>query len=48
VVAKGVEKRLKELYPQVNLLFLDADAGVSEVNYQNRLHFFVDHARANL
>jgi predicted nucleotide-binding protein (sugar kinase/HSP70/actin superfamily) len=48
VVAKGVEKRLKELYPQINLLFLDADAGVSEVNYQNRLHFFIDHARANL
>jgi predicted nucleotide-binding protein (sugar kinase/HSP70/actin superfamily) len=45
VVAKGVQKRIKELYPQVNLLFLDADAGVSEVNFFNRMHFFVNHAK---
>jgi len=45
VVAKGVQKRIKELYPQVNLLYLDADAGVSEVNFFNRMHFFVNHAK---
>ncbi len=45
VIAKGVHKRIKELYPQVNLLFLDADAGVSEVNFFNRMHFFVNHAK---
>ena len=45
VVAKGVEKRIKELYPQLNLLFLDADAGVSEVNFFNRMHFFISHAK---
>jgi predicted nucleotide-binding protein (sugar kinase/HSP70/actin superfamily) len=45
VIAKGVQKRLKEKYPQLNLLFLDADAGVSEVNYFNRLHFFINHAK---
>ena len=45
VVAKGVARRLKETYPQLNLLLLDADAGLSEVNYLNRLHFFIDHAR---
>lgn len=45
VIAKGVQKRIKELYPQVNLLFLDADAGVSEVNFFNRMHFFVNHAK---
>ena len=45
VIAKGVYKRIKELYPQVNLLFLDADAGVSEVNFFNRMHFFVNHAK---
>ena len=47
VVAKGVQKRMKEKYPQLNLLFLDADAGVSEVNFFNRLHFFVSHARTS-
>ncbi len=45
VVAKGVEKRMKEDHPELNLLFLDVDAGVSEVNFVNRLHFFVSHAK---
>jgi predicted nucleotide-binding protein (sugar kinase/HSP70/actin superfamily) len=45
VIAKGVEKRMRELYPQLNLLFLDADAGVSEVNFFNRMHFFINHAK---
>jgi len=46
VIAKGVQKRLQEKYPQLNLLFLDADAGVSEVNFYNRMHFFVNHAKS--
>jgi predicted nucleotide-binding protein (sugar kinase/HSP70/actin superfamily) len=45
VIAKGVQKRMKELYPQLNLIFLDADAGVSEVNFFNRMHFFINHAK---
>jgi predicted nucleotide-binding protein (sugar kinase/HSP70/actin superfamily) len=44
VIAKGVQKRLQEKYPDLNLLFLDADAGVSEVNFFNRMHFFVNRA----
>jgi predicted nucleotide-binding protein (sugar kinase/HSP70/actin superfamily) len=47
VIAKGVQKRLQEKYPHINLLFLDADAGVSEVNFFNRMHFFVNHARVS-
>ena len=45
IIAKGVQKRMKELYPQLNLLFLDADAGVSEVNFFNRMHFFINQAK---
>jgi predicted CoA-substrate-specific enzyme activase len=45
VVARGVSNRLKEKYPQLNLLFLDVDQGTSEVNFFNRMHFFIDHAR---
>ncbi|MEW6401544.1 MAG: acyl-CoA dehydratase activase [Chloroflexota bacterium] len=45
VVAKGAEKKMKEMYPDLNLLFLDADAGISEVNFFNRMHFFISHAR---
>jgi predicted nucleotide-binding protein (sugar kinase/HSP70/actin superfamily) len=44
VIAKGVQKRIQDALPQVNLLFLDADAGVSEVNFFNRMHFFVNNA----
>jgi predicted CoA-substrate-specific enzyme activase len=46
VTAKGVEKRLRQHYPQLNLLLLDNDAGVSEVNYFNRMHFFINQAKA--
>jgi predicted nucleotide-binding protein (sugar kinase/HSP70/actin superfamily) len=45
IVAKGAEKKMRDLYPQLNLLFLDADAGVSEVNFFNRMHFFLNHAK---
>jgi predicted nucleotide-binding protein (sugar kinase/HSP70/actin superfamily) len=48
VVAKGVEKRLRAAYPQLNLLFLDTDHGTSEANFYNRLHFFISNAREGL
>ena len=41
VVAKGIEKRLKKLYPEIDLLYLDIDSGIAEVNLQNRLHFMI-------
>lgn len=45
VVSKGIEKRVKKLYPKMNLLFLDFDAGTSEANVLNRLHFMIRNAR---
>ncbi|MDR2763784.1 MAG: acyl-CoA dehydratase activase-related protein [Tannerella sp.] len=42
VVAKGIERRLKQFYPQMELLYLDVDAGIAEVHLQNRLHFMVE------
>ncbi len=42
IVAKGIEKRLKKIYPDVNLLYLDIDGGMAEVNLQNRLHFLIN------
>ena len=42
VVAKGIEKRLKSLYPSMNLLFLDIDGGMAEVNLHNRLEFLIN------
>lgn len=43
IVSKGVEKKIKELYPQMNLLSLDFDSGVSDVNIANRLLLFTNH-----
>lgn len=42
IVAKGIEKRLKKIYPDISLLYLDIDGGMAEVNLQNRLHFLID------
>jgi len=41
IIARGVEKQLKKLYPEMNLLYLDIDGGIAEVNLQNRLHFML-------
>ncbi|MDR2845618.1 MAG: 2-hydroxyacyl-CoA dehydratase, partial [Puniceicoccales bacterium] len=45
LVAKGIERRVRELYPRMNLLFLDLDSGTGEANLLNRLHFIVQNAR---
>lgn len=41
IVAKGIEKRIKTIYPNMNILYLDIDGGIAEVNLQNRLHFMI-------
>lgn len=41
VVAKGIERRIKDVYPDMNLLFLDIDGGMAEVNLHNRLKFLM-------
>ncbi|WP_300462601.1 acyl-CoA dehydratase activase-related protein [Desulfobacula sp.] len=48
VIAKGIEKKLKDLYPNLNILFIDLDANTSEANLFNRLHFLVKNARVSL
>lgn len=45
VISKGIEKKFKNVYPQMNLLFLDFDSSTSEANVFNRLHFMVENAR---
>ncbi len=42
VISKGIEKRLHARFPQLNLLSLDFDSGVSEVNVTNRLLLFLE------
>ncbi|MDF9827468.1 putative CoA-substrate-specific enzyme activase [Ereboglobus sp. PH5-10] len=45
LVSKGIEKRIRDLYPDMSLLFLDLDSGASEANMMNRLHFMLQNAR---
>ena len=48
VISKGIEKRTREVYPLLNLLFLDFDSGMSEANIFNRLHFMVKNAQSEI
>jgi predicted nucleotide-binding protein (sugar kinase/HSP70/actin superfamily) len=43
IVSKGVETKIKSIYPDLNLYYLDFDAGMSEANVRNRLHFMIEH-----
>lgn len=45
IVAKGIERRIKTRYPQMNLLSLDFDSSVSDVNITNRLLLFIDNLK---
>lgn len=44
IISKGIEKKVRELYPALNILFLDFDSGMSEANIFNRLHFMIENA----
>jgi predicted nucleotide-binding protein (sugar kinase/HSP70/actin superfamily) len=43
IVSKGMEKKIRKVCPEMNVYYLDFDAGMSEANIRNRLHFMVEH-----
>ena len=45
VVGRGISKRLKELYPDAQILPLDFDPDVSFANIENRLQMLIMNAR---
>ncbi|MGA1821522.1 MAG: acyl-CoA dehydratase activase-related protein [Thermoplasmatota archaeon] len=45
IIGKGVEKKIRDMHPDMNILYLDMDAGSSEVNLLNRLNFLIKSAR---
>ena len=45
IASKGIENRLRQLHPQLNILSLDFDSSVSEVNISKRLLLFIDNIR---
>ena len=42
IISKGIEKKIRQYYPDLNMLFLDFDGGTSEANVFNRLHFMIE------
>ncbi len=48
VVGRGIIKRVKELYPDAQVLPLDYDPDVSQANIENRLQMLVMDARADV
>ncbi|MCP4545160.1 MAG: CoA activase [bacterium] len=48
VIAKGVEKRLREIEPGLKTLYIDLDHNTSEANMFNRIHFMIKNARRSL
>jgi predicted nucleotide-binding protein (sugar kinase/HSP70/actin superfamily) len=48
IISKGIEKRAKECYPELNLLFLDFDSNMAEANVFNRLHFMIRNAQVRV
>lgn len=42
IISKGLENKIKQKYPGINILSLDFDSGVSEVNIANRLRLLLD------
>lgn len=44
IISKGVEKKIRQFYPDLNLLFIDFDGGTSEANVFNRLHFMIENS----
>ena len=48
VVGKGVLKRLREHYPQANIIAVDYDPGSSEANQLNRIKLMLSTAQKNL
>ncbi len=45
IVSKGIEKKIKMFFPDMNILSLDFDNGVSDVNVTNRLLLFIDNLK---
>jgi predicted nucleotide-binding protein (sugar kinase/HSP70/actin superfamily) len=45
IISKGIEKKLKSVFPDMFMLSLDFDSGVSDVNITNRMLLFIDNLK---
>lgn len=47
IVAKGMARKIKNLYPQANIVAVDYDPSATKVNQENRLKLMLSNARLN-
>ena len=47
IVAKGMIRKIKDEYPQANIVALDYDPSATRVNQENRLRLMLANAKAN-
>lgn len=45
IVAKGMMKKIKDVYPMSNIVAIDYDASASKINQQNRITLMLENAR---
>ena len=48
ITGKGVIKRIRQLYPQANIIPIDYDPGASEVNQINRIKLMLSQAKEKI
>ena len=48
ITGKGVMKKIREIYPNANIVAIDYDPGASEVNQINRVKLMMSQARENI
>lgn len=45
IVAKGMMRKIKEKYPQSNIVAIDYDSSASPINQMNRIHLMLENAK---
>ena len=48
IVGKGMIRKVKEIYPQANIVPIDYDPGATKVNQENRIKLMLSTAMKNL
>ena len=48
IVAKGMAKKIKDVYPQSNLVAIDYDPSASRVNQENRIRLMLANAKLSM
>jgi predicted nucleotide-binding protein (sugar kinase/HSP70/actin superfamily) len=48
IAGKGMFKKIKQAYPQSNIVAIDYDTSATEINQRNRIKLMISNAQRNL